>query len=131
MTGGSPGGARRLPLQPAAVVATARRGVLVVLLLASTLTVMAGALLAPVVELIRRHLEVSTTAAGLVVTGHGLTLASTGVSRSVEMARTAARRSAASSPCSPTMELTNTRSRRSGVRMTASTRDASFIDRPW
>src|SRR4029453_9584682 len=34
------------------------------------------------------------------------------------MARTTARRSAASSPASPTVELTNTRSRWSGVRMT-------------
>src|SRR5215218_2486461 len=42
----------------------------------------------------------------------------TGVSRSAEMARTTARRSAASSPASPTVELTNTRSRWSGVRMT-------------
>jgi hypothetical protein len=53
------------------------------------------------------------------------------VSRSAEIARTTARRSAASSPASPTVELTNTRNRRSGVRMPASTRDASFTDRPW
>jgi MFS transporter, ACDE family, multidrug resistance protein len=38
-------------------------GVLVFLLLASTLTGMAGALLAPVVELLRRDLDVSATAA--------------------------------------------------------------------
>jgi ACDE family multidrug resistance protein len=38
-------------------------GALVVLLLASTLAVMAGALLAPVVELLRRELDVSATAA--------------------------------------------------------------------
>ena len=41
----------------------------------------------------------------------------TGVSRSAEMARETARRSSASSP---SVELTNTRSRRSGVRITAS-----------
>lgn len=75
MIGGSPGGAGCLAPQPATVAGTARRGVLVVLLLASTLTVMAGTLLAPVVELLRRDLAVSATAAGLVVTGHGLTLA--------------------------------------------------------
>jgi hypothetical protein len=47
---------------------------------------------------------------------------STGVSRSAEMARATARRSSASSPCSPTVELTNTRRRWSGVWITTSAR---------
>ena len=51
----------------------------------------------------------------------------TGVSRSAEMARETARRSSASSP---SVELTNTRSRRSGVRMTTSSRGPSLTDRP-
>jgi hypothetical protein len=55
---------------------------------------------------------------------------STGVSRSAEMARETARRSAASSPCSPTMELTNTRRRRSGVRITTSARILRLLSSP-
>ncbi|WP_240108353.1 MFS transporter [Streptomyces sp. MUM 203J] len=45
------------------------------LLLASTLTVMAGTVLAPVVSEIRTALDVSGTAAGLILTAHGLSLA--------------------------------------------------------
>lgn len=47
------------------------------LLLASTLTVMAGTVLAPVVATIRTDLGVSGTAAGLILTAHGLSLAIT------------------------------------------------------
>ncbi|MFD0353278.1 MFS transporter [Streptomyces sp. NPDC127110] len=47
------------------------------LLLASTLTVMAGTVLAPVVAAIRTDLGVSGTAAGLILTAHGLSLAIT------------------------------------------------------
>ncbi|WP_218579423.1 MFS transporter [Phytohabitans houttuyneae] len=49
-----------------------------VLLFASTLTVMAGAVLSPVVELLRVQLGLSATAAGLVVTVHGASLALAG-----------------------------------------------------
>ncbi|GAA2430269.1 MFS transporter [Streptomyces macrosporus] len=45
------------------------------LLLASTLTVMAGTVLTPVVATIRDDLGVSGTAAGLILTAHGLSLA--------------------------------------------------------
>ncbi|OLT48981.1 MFS transporter [Saccharomonospora sp. CUA-673] len=48
---------------------------LTVLLLASTLTVMAGAIVSPVLELIRGDLGVQGTAAGLIGTAHGLTIA--------------------------------------------------------
>jgi MFS family permease len=51
------------------------RGVLTVLLLGSTLTVMAGAILAPVVHLIRTELDISTAAAGFVLTAHALAIA--------------------------------------------------------
>src|SRR5580700_11019836 len=51
----------------------------------------------------------------------------TGVSRSAEMARETARRSSASSP---SVELTNTRSRWSGVRMTVSYCGPWLTDRP-
>ena len=51
----------------------------------------------------------------------------TGVSRNAEVARATARRSSASSP---NVELTNTRSRRSGVRMTGSSRGPWLTDRP-
>ncbi|GIG91664.1 MFS transporter [Plantactinospora endophytica] len=54
------------------------KGPLWVLLLASTLTVLAGAVLAPVVELLRSDLGISTGAAGLVLTAHGLSLALVG-----------------------------------------------------
>lgn len=52
-----------------------RRVALVTLLVASTLTVMAGAILSPVLELIRRDLALSDTGAGLVLTVHGFSLA--------------------------------------------------------
>ncbi|GAB3949013.1 MFS transporter [Streptomyces sparsus] len=45
------------------------------LLLASTLTVMAGTVLTPVVAQIRTELDVGGTAAGLILTAHGLSLA--------------------------------------------------------
>ncbi len=51
----------------------------------------------------------------------------TGVSRSAEIARATARRSSASSP---SVELTNTRTRRSGVRMTASSGGPALAARP-
>jgi ACDE family multidrug resistance protein len=46
-----------------------------VLLLASTLAVMAGAMIAPVLQVIREDLGVGGTAAGLIITTHGLTIA--------------------------------------------------------
>ncbi|MGW0792646.1 MFS transporter [Streptomyces sp. NPDC002911] len=52
-----------------------RRGTLFVLLFGSTLTIMAGAVIAPVVSVIRGDLGVSGTAAGLILTAHGLSLA--------------------------------------------------------
>jgi hypothetical protein len=51
----------------------------------------------------------------------------TGVRRSASIARETARRSSASSP---SVELTNTRRRRSGVRMTGSSRGPWLTDRP-
>ncbi|MFF4604083.1 MFS transporter [Streptomyces sp. NPDC001339] len=51
------------------------RTALAVLLLASTLTVMAGTILTPVVGVIRGELGVSGTSAGLILTAHGLSLA--------------------------------------------------------
>lgn len=48
---------------------------LVILLLASTLTIMAGAVVAPVLEVIRSDLGVGGTAAGLIITTHGLATA--------------------------------------------------------
>ena len=61
--------------------------------------------------------------------GYGRAPASniTGVSRSAEIARDTARRSSVSSP---SVELTNTRSRRSGVRMTVASRGPRFTGRP-
>ncbi|MEW2635519.1 MFS transporter [Streptomyces sp. NPDC048389] len=53
----------------------AGRGALTVLLLASTLGVMGGATIAPVIEVIRQALEVGSTAAGLVLTSHSLAIA--------------------------------------------------------
>jgi ACDE family multidrug resistance protein len=47
----------------------------VILLLGSTLTVMAGMILCPVLEFIRRDLALSLTSTGLVLTVHGLSLA--------------------------------------------------------
>src|SRR5918996_1746670 len=55
-----------------------RRVALAALLVASTLTVMAGAILSPVLELIRRDLAPSAPAAGLVLTVHGFSLAIAG-----------------------------------------------------
>ena len=52
----------------------------------------------------------------------------TGVNRNTEMARDTARRSSANSP---SVELTNTRKRRSGVRITSSAGRPTFPDRPW
>lgn len=52
-----------------------RRAALAALLVASTLTVMAGAILSPVLELIRRDLALSDTGAGLLLTVHGFSLA--------------------------------------------------------
>jgi MFS family permease len=46
-----------------------------VLLLASTLGVMGGATIAPVIEVIRQALDVGSTAAGLVLTSHSLAIA--------------------------------------------------------
>jgi MFS family permease len=48
---------------------------LAVLLVASTLTVMAGAVLVPALELIRTDLGLSATQAGMVLSAHGLSLA--------------------------------------------------------
>lgn len=53
----------------------AGRGTLTVLLLASTLGVMGGATIAPVIEVIRQALDVGGTAAGLVLTSHSLAIA--------------------------------------------------------
>ncbi|MFC6487763.1 MFS transporter [Nitratireductor sp. GCM10026969] len=50
---------------------------LIVLLAASTLGVMAGATIVPVLEAIRTDLGVSGTAAGLIITAHGLAIAVT------------------------------------------------------
>ncbi|GAB3509257.1 MFS transporter [Amycolatopsis cihanbeyliensis] len=49
--------------------------VLTVLLFASTLGVMGGAIIVPVLEVIRGDLGVSGTAAGLIITSHGLAIA--------------------------------------------------------
>ncbi|MEU3692453.1 MFS transporter [Streptomyces narbonensis] len=54
---------------------TGRSGVLPILMLASTLSVMAGAVISPVLEIIRGDLELSATAAGLILTTHGLSIA--------------------------------------------------------
>ena len=56
---------------------TRRASGLPVLLVGSTLTVMAGAVLAPVVQLLITERRLTATAAGLVVTVHGLSLALT------------------------------------------------------
>lgn len=53
----------------------AGRVALTVLLLASTLGVMGGATIAPVIEVIRQALEVGGTEAGLVLTSHSLAIA--------------------------------------------------------
>ncbi|MEV6695037.1 MFS transporter [Micromonospora sp. NPDC051196] len=50
---------------------------LAVLLIGSTLTVMAGAVLTPVVQLLITERQLTATAAGLVVTVHGVSLAVT------------------------------------------------------
>ncbi|MEU9425304.1 MFS transporter [Streptomyces sp. NPDC048342] len=51
------------------------RASLTVLLLASTLGVMGGATIAPIIEVIRQALDVGSTAAGLVLTAHSLAIA--------------------------------------------------------
>ncbi|MDQ0748257.1 ACDE family multidrug resistance protein [Streptomyces africanus] len=53
------------------------RAALPVLLFASTLAVMAGSIITPVLEVIRGDLDVSGTAAGLIITAHGLAIAVT------------------------------------------------------
>lgn len=53
------------------------RAMLAVLLLASTLGVMGGAILVPVLEVIRGELGVSGTASGFIITAHGLAIAVT------------------------------------------------------
>lgn len=58
-----------------AATTTPRTGVFPLLLFASTLTVMAGSVLSPVIEILRGDLGVSGTAAGLVVTVHSLGIA--------------------------------------------------------
>jgi MFS family permease len=67
--------------QPTTVAAAApvrpARGALTVLLLGSTLTVMAGAVLTPAVALVRDEFGLSGTQAGLVLTLHALSLAVT------------------------------------------------------
>lgn len=52
-----------------------RRATVVILLLASTLGVMAGAIVVPVLEVIRGDLGVGGTAAGFIITAHGLAIA--------------------------------------------------------
>ncbi|MFI8194227.1 MFS transporter [Streptomyces sp. NPDC085946] len=64
------------PPQEAAPVPV-RPGTLPLLLFASTLTVMAGSILAPVIQVIRGDLGVSGTAAGLIITTHSLAIAVT------------------------------------------------------
>ncbi len=54
-----------------------RTGALTVLLLASTLAVMAGSVISPVIELIREDLGLSGTAIGVVVTAHAAVIAVT------------------------------------------------------
>lgn len=63
------------PGPSAAWVSVPYPGALVVLLLASTLGVMGGAIVTPVLEIIRGDLGVGGTAAGLIITTHGLTIA--------------------------------------------------------
>ncbi|PRX45142.1 putative MFS family arabinose efflux permease [Prauserella shujinwangii] len=53
----------------------APRGALPLLLLASTLSVLAGAVISPVLPMIRADLRLSGTAVGLVLTTHGLVIA--------------------------------------------------------
>lgn len=60
---------------PPSVSSRQRPGVLAILLLASSLTVMAGTVIAPVLEVMRGQFGVSSTAAGLIVTAHALSLA--------------------------------------------------------
>ncbi|MET9608576.1 MFS transporter [Streptomyces sp. NPDC006512] len=62
------------PLAAAAAPAP-NRATLFILLTISTLTIMAGAVVAPVVSVIRGDLGVSGTQAGLILTAHGLSLA--------------------------------------------------------
>ncbi|MFC8623406.1 MFS transporter [Streptomyces anulatus] len=55
-----------------------RPAVLAVLLFCSTLTVMAGTLLVPVLGVMREDLAIDSTSAGLVLTAHGLSIAVAG-----------------------------------------------------
>ncbi|MBB3661613.1 MFS family permease [Prauserella sediminis] len=55
-----------------------QRSALIVLLLASTLTVMAGAAVMPVLELIRSDLDIDGVLAGFVITAHGVVIAAAG-----------------------------------------------------
>ncbi|GAB3297154.1 MFS transporter [Parasphingorhabdus pacifica] len=68
-----------MPSHPPADTAASRSGritlALLLLLLASTLGVMAGSIVVPVLEVIRSDLGVSGTAAGLIITAHGLAIA--------------------------------------------------------
>ncbi|MFC7549725.1 MFS transporter [Plantactinospora sp. GCM10030261] len=75
-----PGGGSQAPVGTTAVAAppTRRRAALIILLAGSTLTVLAGAVLAPVVELFRTELRLGGAAAGLILTAHGLSLAVAG-----------------------------------------------------
>ena len=76
MTGAVAGAAK--PVDPTGVGSTMRladASILAALLLASTLTVMAGAVFVPVLELVRRDLGLSATQTGLVLTAHGLSVA--------------------------------------------------------
>jgi MFS transporter, ACDE family, multidrug resistance protein len=68
-------GTRNHATQPVHTRAKSSPATLVILLWGSTLTVMAGAILSPVVDVMRRELDVTGTEAGLVVTAHGLSLA--------------------------------------------------------
>jgi MFS transporter, ACDE family, multidrug resistance protein len=62
---------------PAEASGSGSRVVLAVLLLGSTLGVMGGATIVPVLELIRTDLGVSGTASGFIITAHGLAIAVT------------------------------------------------------
>jgi len=52
-------------------------GPLLILLLASSLGVMGGVIVVPVLDVMRQELNLSETAAGLIITSHGLTIAFT------------------------------------------------------
>jgi MFS family permease len=52
-----------------------KKGLIIITLIASTLTVMAGAVIGPIVETIKASLNLSSFQAGLVITTHGLFIA--------------------------------------------------------